>query len=164
MEKIESTGSNRFRRFRKRRTGDSADEISPTGAFSRVLNEHTISAGENIGGRFPHDIDAPLEELIDAVHERGDRLKEHPGPSSITEYREAVSKFLQFIVKHAFEAEKIEGSRFHPLKKQYAYTVIRVINEKLDTLAAGILQSQYSQLDILRKFDEINGMIVDLLY
>lgn len=164
MEKIESTGNSRFRRFRKQRTGDTDAEVSSAGSFSRVLNEQAAQPGGNIGSKFPHDINAPLEDLIDSVHERGDRLKEHPTPNNIAEYRKSVSDFLQFIVKHAFEAEKIEGSRFHPLKKQYGYTVIRVINEKLDALAAGILQSQFSQLDILQKVDEINGMIVDLVY
>jgi len=134
------------------------------GSFSRALHEKELQYTDGITERFPKDINAPLEELVDSVHEQGDKLKEHPTPENIGEYRKAVSDFLQFIVKHAFEAEKIEGSHFHPLKKQYGYTVIRVINQKLDALAAGILQSQYSQLDILRKVDEINGMIVDLTY
>ena len=164
MERIESTGSSRFRRFRKPRTEDSESTVSGVDSFSKVLEGRETGPEESIGGKFPREINAPLEELIDSVHERGDRLKEHPTPDNIADYRKAVSEFLQFIVKHAFEAEKIEGSHFHPLKKQYGYTVIRVINEKLDALAAGILQSQYSQLDILRKVDEINGMIVDLVY
>jgi len=83
---------------------------------------------------------------------------------NIEEYKQAVGDFVQFVVKHALVAEKIEGSRFHPLKKQYTYTIIRVINEKLDRLATGIMQNQFSQLDILRRVDEINGMVVNLLH
>jgi uncharacterized protein YaaR (DUF327 family) len=48
------------------------------------------------------------------------------------------------------------------MKKQKRYTMIRVVNEKLEKLAAGIMQNQYSQMEILRRVEEINGLIVDI--
>ncbi|MDY7027620.1 MAG: YaaR family protein [Spirochaetota bacterium] len=163
MERVESTGNSRFRRHRPARKKED-EGVTPIAAFSRILDEKEVEKSGETVQKYPHDIDASIEELLDSLHNRGDRLKESPTMAHIEEYRQAVSDFIQFIVKHALVAEKIEGSRFHPLKKQYTYTIIRVINEKLDRLAAGILQNQYSQLDILSRVDEINGMVVNLLH
>jgi uncharacterized protein YaaR (DUF327 family) len=44
-----------------------------------------------------------------------------------------------------------------------SYHVIRVIDEKLDRLAAEVLTNQRDKLSLLAKIDEINGMLVDLL-
>lgn len=163
MERIEPTGGNRFKRYKKAGSKEKSEKTESVAPFSHILRDHKAEEAERVGGLYPHDIDASIEELLDSLHEKGEKLKEKPTLDNIGEYRRAVSDFLQFIVKHAFEAEKIQGSRFHPLKKQYGYTVIRLINERLDALATGIMQSQYSQLDILRRVEEINGMIVDLL-
>lgn len=164
MERVESTGNSRFRRFKSARKNDENEGITPVAAFSRVLDEQEIETSRGIEQKYPHDIDASVEELMDRLHEKGESLKESPSMQNIEEYKQAVGDFIQFVVKHALVAEKIEGSRFHPLKKQYTYTIIRVINEKLDRLATGIMQNQFSQLDILRRVDEINGMVVNLLH
>jgi len=163
MERIDSTGNSRFRRFRKAKQKDEKEDVVPIAAFSRILDEQEVRKGQEVEQKFPHDVDATVEELIDSLHSAGDTLKESPTLANIETYKQSVGEFIQFVVKHSMVAEKIEGSRYHPLKKQYNYTVIRVINEKLERLAAGIIQNQYSQLDILRRVDEINGMVVNLL-
>jgi hypothetical protein len=104
-----------------------------------------------------------LEELVDDVHAEGERLKEDPTMENIRRYKKAVSEFLQYVVANALEAETTEGAKFNPLKKQKRYTMIRVVNERLEKLAAGIMQNQYSQMDILHRVEEINGLIVDIM-
>ncbi|MCK5198436.1 MAG: DUF327 family protein, partial [Spirochaetales bacterium] len=59
--------------------------------------------------------------------------------------------------------ETTAGANFNPLKKQKRYTIIRVVDEKLERLAAGVLQNQSDKLYILEKIEEINGLIVNLL-
>jgi len=46
--------------------------------------------------------------------------------------------------------------------QQKKYVIIRVIDEKLEDLAAHVLKSQGEQLDILDRIDEINGLLIDL--
>ena len=107
--------------------------------------------------------DVSLEELIDTIHQRGEELKERPVFSRIRLYKEAIGDFLRFVIANGLEAETIEGSRLSIFKKQKKYIIIRTINERLDKLAAGILQNQFAQLDILSKLEEIQGLVVDLL-
>lgn len=104
-----------------------------------------------------------LEDLLDDIHETGESLKEFPSLQNVKIYKGAVSKFLRYIVKNSLETETAAGSNFNPLKKQKKYTLIRIVDDKLERLAAGVLQNQADKLDILEKIEEINGLIINLL-
>jgi hypothetical protein len=56
--------------------------------------------------------------------------------------------------------ENVSGRNVLNRKK---FALIKVIDEKLERLALGILQTQKDQFDILARVDEINGLLVDLL-
>lgn len=163
MERIDPLRNSRYRWRRKTQSKEQSESAESLPPFSKIVTDKQAESAAPVGGKFPADVHADLEELVDSLHGRGEQLKEQPSLENIKEYRKAVSEFLQYISKHALEAEQIEGARYHPLKKQKKFTLIKVVNEKLEQLATGILQSQFSQLDILQRVDEINGMIVDLL-
>ncbi|MDA3939114.1 MAG: YaaR family protein [Spirochaetia bacterium] len=129
-------------------------------SFSSILN---IDKNESVGF---DDIDysnLDLEDLLDSIHEAGDALKDIPTLHNVKNYKGAVSKFLKYIVKNSLETKTDAGANLNPLKKQKKYTIIRVIDENLERLAAGVLQNQSDKLYILEKIEEINGLIVNLL-
>lgn len=163
MESIDPLRNSRYRWRRRTQSKEQSESAEGLQPFSKLVSEKQAESAPRVGGKYPADVHADLEELVDTLHGRGEQLKEQPSLENIREYRTAVSKFLQYISKHALEAEQIDGSRYHPLKKQKKFTLIKVVNERLEQLACGILQSQFTQLDILQRVEEINGMIVDLL-
>ncbi|MBN2509866.1 MAG: YaaR family protein [Spirochaetales bacterium] len=112
---------------------------------------------------FRSDAGASLEELLDAVHIEGERLAEKPVYSQIVSYKKAVGDFLRYVISNGLELKAVEGTRLSIFKKQKKYIIIHSINERLDRLAAGILQNQLKQLDILARVEEIQGLVVDLL-
>ena len=57
---------------------------------------------------------------------------------------------------NSLEIETTAGAAFNPLKKQKRYTIIRVVDEKLERLAAGVLQNQSDKLGLLEKIEEMN--------
>ncbi len=107
------------------------------------------------------DDDLTLEEMLDGVHETGEKLKEHPSVSLIREYKHAVGRFLKFVVENSLSLEE-RVSGFNILKRK-RFTIIKIIDEKLERLAAAVLTNQREQLEVLRRVDEINGLLVDLL-
>jgi uncharacterized protein len=163
MERIDPLKNSRYRWRRKTHSKDKPESAENPLPFSKIVSDKQSERAAPVGGKYPADVHADLEELMDNLHGQGERLKEQPTLGNIKDYRAAVSQFLQYISKHALAAEQVEGARYHPLKKQKKYILIKVVNEKLEQLATGILQSQFSQLDILQRVDEINGMVVDLL-
>lgn len=105
--------------------------------------------------------DGAIGELLDAVHEAGDKLKENLSIDQVQAYKKAVRNFVHHVVENAWSVEK-KTSGGNILKRKEFYR-LAVIDESLEKLAAEILRNQRDRLEILRKIDEINGMLVDLL-
>jgi uncharacterized protein YaaR (DUF327 family) len=105
--------------------------------------------------------DKNLEALLDNVHTQGERLKECPTLASIREYKSSIKNFLTYVVDHMLKVEE-KSSGFNILKRK-RYTLIKVIDKKLEDLTLEVLRGQTEQLGILRKVEEINGLVVDLL-
>ncbi|MDR1144403.1 MAG: DUF327 family protein [Spirochaetaceae bacterium] len=111
-----------------------------------------------------------LHELLDTVHSAGDALARRPFPPEIKAYKEAIRNFVHYVVENGFDTEeqtsenisreKIGGANIVKRKK---YTLVQVIDKKLEELAAGILRGQIRQLEILAKQEEIKGLLVDLM-
>ena len=119
--------------------------------------------------------DLPLSEdsvhqLLDDIHHTGDALSKRPFPPEITAYREAVRNFVHYVVENSYDTEAHTGRvkiRKHSdgveIPEQKKYTLVKVIDSKLEGLASTILRGQLNQLEILEKLDEIKGLLVDLL-
>jgi uncharacterized protein YaaR (DUF327 family) len=111
-----------------------------------------------------------FRELLDEVHSAGDELSKRPFPPEIAAYREAVRNFINYVVENSYDTEeqtskikirKQEGGL--EIREQKKFTLIKVIDLKLEGMAKAILRGQLNQLQILEKLDEIKGLLVDLL-
>lgn len=160
MEKI--TASDRS--YRKKNSGTAGKKVDKSEvekiSFSSLLD---IDRNETVEFNSIDYSNLDLEDLLDDIHEAGEALKEVPTLQNVKIYKGSVSKFLKFVVKNSLETETTAGANLNPLKKQKKYTIIRVVDEKLERLAAGVLQNQSDKLFILEKIEEINGLIVNLL-
>ncbi len=165
MDRIELTGWNSPLKNKKEKKTSKKGSVYSTSLrsgtssvekdFSLFITEREI---ENVS----------VEELLDNIHEAGERLIEKPFMSSIKEYKKAVRKFVGYIVKKAYEAETdIQTRRFLkngiPVFDEKKWVKVRVVDEKLEKLASYIVQSQKNQLTILKKIEEIEGILVDLM-
>jgi len=130
--------------------------------FSSVMDSSEPESGTaGTGQHGLADPDATLEALLDGVHEAGDRVKETASLAVLHEYKEAVREFLSYVIRHTLAVEQKESAP--NVRKRKRFTLIKVIDQKLDRLAAGIVQNQHDQLEILRRIDEISGLLVDIL-
>jgi len=111
-----------------------------------------------------HDttIDADsIEELLDEVYRKGEELKRKPSFGNIKRYRKQIKHFLKYIIDNMIQVDE-KSSGINILKRK-RFTLINIIDNKLENLAAEVLRMQVDQLNILKKVDEINGLIIDLL-
>lgn len=102
--------------------------------------------------------DEALQFLLDAVYNVGDQLKKKPYSDIFIEYKKALSQFIGFVLDNSYEVESFEQQKRFNRKK---FTLVTVINKKLDSLASDILYNQKDQLKILEKINEINGILID---
>ncbi len=124
-------------------------------AEQEISSEMDIEYLHAIEGK---SFDDTLQYLVDSVYSAGDKLKKNPSADEFKSYRKSLSHFLEFIVKNTYEIETHQRIRG---RKRVVYTLVNVVNEKLDKLANGILFNQNDQLNILARVEEINGLLVD---
>jgi hypothetical protein len=162
MQRVENGGFFAFRReTRDKKETGRAPESKQTGFLSLLRNQNTEAAG---AGKGPHQVPAPsvedAERQLDEIHKLGERLLKERTFTALKRYKEAVQAFLNQIVKASLDLEThTSGTNVLNRKR---FSMIQVIDQKLQRLAMGMLQTQEAQLDLLRRVEEINGMLVDL--
>jgi uncharacterized protein YaaR (DUF327 family) len=103
-----------------------------------------------------------LQTLLDDVHSSGDELKNRPFPDEIIRYKKAVRNFIHYVVENSYTLEeKTSGVNLLRRKK---FTMVQVVDRKLEQLAAGIMAGQTNQIELLARIDEIAGILVNLLH
>jgi len=169
MERIDpATGSSNLRNNRDKKVG------KKSGTFLGFLNA-TQAADANISEAdisfylsYAIDENVSLETLLDDVHSIGEKLVEKPFISNIKEYKQAVRRFMAYVIKNAYSLEVETGEKRYIKNGHHhidpkKWTNIKVVDEKLEKLAIYILQNQKGQLTILKKIEEIEGILVDLM-
>ena len=133
---------------------------SRAGIFRSSLQDATDAELTPAAANEPF-IQAEATELLDAVHSAGDSLRKDATPENVRAYKAAVRSFVHYVVDRAYDvSEKTSGGNILKRKK---FTTVVVIDEKLERLGAEVLSAQRDKLDILRRIDEIHGLLVDLL-
>lgn len=102
--------------------------------------------------------------LKDAADVAADKLRSEMTPTNFAEYREKVSQFMRYIVKNNFAVTSRKRPGLNRKGKPFAPQMqIKIIDQKLDEMAAWLLSSHKDTLKLLAKVDEINGMLIDLM-
>ena len=132
--------------------------------FSELLSSRMEE--EAAAGDLPAAASRPADEIqigeaLDSVHILGGRLKKNPTLAAIAEYKEAIAHFLRLAIDTSYEVkEHVYTSKRNKMHKRDVQ--VSIINEKVEKLAAQIMKSQKDELEILRRVDEIYGLLVDL--
>ncbi|MBN1686283.1 MAG: YaaR family protein [Spirochaetales bacterium] len=102
-----------------------------------------------------------LEKMLDDIHAIGERVRENISYEAISQYRAAVRAFIKHVVSTALKVEEKHSSP--NILRQKKFTIVKIVDQKLERLATGVLSNQQNTLDILGKIDEINGLLIDLI-
>ena len=103
--------------------------------------------------------------LHESAGQRGeeDAIQSVQSEETILHYRKAVQAFVRFVLARAYETVR-HHSRPNALKgTRREYLLVRTVDEKLERLVVDVLRNQMEQIELLRRIEEINGLLVDLL-
>lgn len=110
------------------------------------------------------EFDDAVVFLMDGVTMAGEELKNSPLPEVFANYKQKIRQFLHFVAKNTYDVEIQQGIRSPRFRNRKPYTIINIVNEKLEQLAKDIIFLQSNQLSMLAKVEEIKGLLVDLLH
>ena len=107
-----------------------------------------------------NDLQEKLTKMIEDITAQGKKIAEHMDIRDIKQYRTMISEFFTEVVanSHEFSRENYLDKR----GRHRVYGIIRQVDVKLDELAKELMSSQKSQVRILDKLGEIEGLILDI--
>jgi uncharacterized protein YaaR (DUF327 family) len=160
MDKIEKSGEKSVFGKSERKKSQNSSQVS-NNSFRSILNPFVRKTSETFDVDDYGHKNIPLENLLDDVYSKGEELKDSPTFDHIKTYRKSVKRFMDYIVKNTVRIdEKISGAN---ILKRKRFTLVEIVDTKLESLVTEVLRSQKDQVSILNKVDEINGLLVDLM-
>lgn len=161
MERVSGDGFFSYRReIGQKKESRRSRGVGGRRTFESELEESRPAPVELPGVGDADDVQAA--ELLDAVFAAGDRLKRRTDSGTLEAYRQAVRRFVSVVVERSIEVE--ERTSGSTIARRKRYTLVKIIDAKLEQLAAGMIASQRTQLDVLARIDEINGLLIDLTH
>ena len=103
-----------------------------------------------------------LEAMLDGIHALGEELVKRRTMQALRAYREAIKRFLRQVVGDGLGIKEQESGSSILTRKRY--TMVTVINDNLERLVHGLMQSQEAQFTLLERVEEIQGLLVDLTH
>ena len=105
-------------------------------------------------------LQARLSVMMEEITNQSERLKKHRDVKDMRRYRELIREFMNEIVSrsHKFSRENFLDRR----GRHRVYGIIKLVDEKLDQLAAELLKDEKDTLLILSNIDEIRGLLLDI--
>ena len=139
----------------------SNSKIDKPKRFRDVIKEAFVKDSSNDFANTKLTEEQLIAQMQDEVYATGDALSEAVSTENILAYKKAVKNFLEYVLEKTYNVENIiTGTR--DLKRKKAWTIVKVINTKLDKLISDLMYNQLKKLEILERVGEIKGLIVDL--
>jgi uncharacterized protein YaaR (DUF327 family) len=170
MERLDLVGdSSPYFNIHKKEEKKKSKKSSKAPLFSSLLNEASETEDrEEVGNlmALSEHLDVAPEKALDEIHDIGEKLKKNPTLALVKEYRQAVGTFVRYVIRKGLllDKQKLKGFKVLKLRpgEQPELTVVRIVDKKLNELAHQVLKNQKEQMEILKRIDEIHGILVDL--
>jgi uncharacterized protein YaaR (DUF327 family) len=146
MERIDPSGRPLYspERKNKKRVKKKNNPLSFSSYFenneltgTRSSGADGIPAGNLFAGISADSADVSVERMLDEIHAIGERIRENANYETVSEYRNAVRAFIEYVVSNALIVDEKRSSP--NILRQKKFTLIKVIDRKLERLASGVL-------------------------
>lgn len=101
-----------------------------------------------------------LNKLLAEVDEKAARLKKQQTVRALREYKDAVGRFMKEATRRTYQVKEETG--WDRRGNHRSLTTITRVNEELEKLTEMVLDQQKDELGILKKLEDIRGMLVDI--
>lgn len=147
------------------KVGDSlntASNVKETGAKDekRVSGPERVSFTNQLKRAEEENYRERIRGLVHRIFEQGEKLGKKADLKEFKIYKKLISNFLDEAVANSFTFSK--KSFLDKRGRHRVYAVIKRIDEELEELAKDVLAKEKDNIKILKRLDDIRGLILDL--
>ncbi len=102
-----------------------------------------------------------LEGLVDEIIRQGEKLGKKIDIREFRIYKKLISEFLGSALGKSMKFSK--RSLLDRKGRYKVYALIRRINEEVDQLAREVMDGERDNIDLLKRMDDIRGLILDMI-
>ena len=102
-----------------------------------------------------------LENIFGKITEQADKIGEKMYLKDILEYKKLVKEFLNVATQnsHQFQNQNFLDRR----GRHRNYSIVKTVDRELDTLSREFINGQIDHMGVLKKIDDIRGMLLDIM-
>lgn len=101
-----------------------------------------------------------LTGLMEDIQKQGDKIAKHMDIRDMARYRKLVKEFMNEITANSHEFSR---ENFLDRKGRHrVYGIVKEVDKSLDDLAQELLKEEKDNLEILKKIEDIRGMLIDI--
>lgn len=132
----------------------SKDDIKVKQGTNADFRTHLAKAGEI-------NYEQHLEKLVKDIVSQGEILAKRIDVKELRTYRRLISEFLDLALGNSkkFSKQNLLDRR----GRRKVYAIIKNVNEELDLLIQDIMNEEKGNINLLKRLDDIRGLILDLL-
>lgn len=106
------------------------------------------------------ELQEKLSGLMRDIEEQGAKIAKHMDIRDMKRYRNLVKEFMNEVTanSHEFSRENFLDRR----GRHRVYGIVKEVDKSLDELAQELLKNEKDNLEILKKVDDIRGMLLDI--
>lgn len=106
------------------------------------------------------ELQEKLSNLMKEIEEQGAKITKHMDIRDMKRYRNLVKEFMNEVTANSHEFSR---ENFLDRKGRHrVYGIIKEVDKSLDDLAQELLKEEKDNLEILKKIDDIRGMLLDI--
>ncbi len=127
---------------------------------SKINSKVEVQFRERLSEINHQEIKDRLDKLFLIIDEQGERLKKSLDKKDLIEYKKRVKDFLRILNKEFTKAKQsFSWDRRGNMK---TYTIVEKLDKNLEALQELFMEEQADALKVLKKVDQIRGLLMDL--
>ena len=102
-----------------------------------------------------------FEKIFDKITAQSDKIGEKVYLKDILEYKKLVKEFLNVATSNSHQ---FSNENFLDRKGRFRnYSTVKTIDRELETLTKDFINGQIDHMGVLKKMDDIRGMLLDIM-
>src|SRR5690554_4853351 len=102
-----------------------------------------------------------IKYLVNKIEEQGEKLSKKIDLRELKIYKRLISDFLDEVVTNSHKFSK--DSSLDRRGRYKVYATVKKINKELDELTQEVLKEEKDNIAVLKKIEDIRGLVLDLL-